>query len=719
MTINLGPLPPPQYTAVQTSRQFEQAWAQYWSQLDAGVRALISGSGGPAVFGGSGPSHSTGLVPDPGSVAGKYRFLREDATWAAPIGTYINITDPRYGGVGDGVTDNTAAWNAAVAALTATGGTIYFPAGKYFFTGAVSCSYPTQSLSTNGLYDLTLTGDGNDASILYFNSASSGMTITFNNTFAGGVTNQSFHARDLTWSTGQAGGSTGLTLKQSGDNVGDFAAPSEITRCVFRGDTGYSGALFWTTGTSVLGLSNINFTGCIWEGKNLSASTGLAYAGISGTDVGVVMNLVGCSFLVLGIGYSCGDNIQGITFTGCNWESCTTSVSQPGSLSTVDAQLQFNNCQFGQSGSSTGISVGSGFNNLALNNSIFVFTATTQTGISLTATSNLAVMNTLFQGGGIAISIGTFISNITVQVVGCSFGAMTTGITMSGTSTAGSVIVINGNAFISVTNPVTLTNTLAANVGFSICGNTISTFGTNGLQLNGLTVNAASGGTIGQNTFINGTTAIRLGANTANIDISDQCYIGVTNKIINTGSNNFTTLYGNNTAASSLPAIIMGNLNAAAGTLGAYVIAGNGLTSDTTTQWLTFYDPTLAHQAGKISQNGSALVLTGASDERLKTNIAPTQRDSLSVLRRIPVEEYEWIKEGNKIEAGFVAQHVYEIHPEIVHPGGDDANKNPWTIASHFDPLIVHSIQQLAATVDELRAQIAPPAKKRGRKKKA
>jgi len=35
-----------------------------------------------SVFGASGPSHSTGAVPDPGGSAGTTRFLREDATWA-------------------------------------------------------------------------------------------------------------------------------------------------------------------------------------------------------------------------------------------------------------------------------------------------------------------------------------------------------------------------------------------------------------------------------------------------------------------------------------------------------------------------------------------------------------------------------------------------------------------------------------------------------------
>lgn len=39
-----------------------------------------------SVFGPSGTSHSVGLVPDPGAVAGTTKFLREDGTWVAPSG---------------------------------------------------------------------------------------------------------------------------------------------------------------------------------------------------------------------------------------------------------------------------------------------------------------------------------------------------------------------------------------------------------------------------------------------------------------------------------------------------------------------------------------------------------------------------------------------------------------------------------------------------------
>lgn len=57
----------------------------------------IGGGGSAQPMGASGPSHAAGSAPDPGSTAGSYRFLREDATWASPdqingtVGTVRNI----------------------------------------------------------------------------------------------------------------------------------------------------------------------------------------------------------------------------------------------------------------------------------------------------------------------------------------------------------------------------------------------------------------------------------------------------------------------------------------------------------------------------------------------------------------------------------------------------------------------------------------------------
>lgn len=63
---------------------------------DTWRRFLAAPSTTIAVFGASGPGHSTGIVPDPGSTTGTTRYLREDATFAVPPGTII------YGPISNG-----------------------------------------------------------------------------------------------------------------------------------------------------------------------------------------------------------------------------------------------------------------------------------------------------------------------------------------------------------------------------------------------------------------------------------------------------------------------------------------------------------------------------------------------------------------------------------------------------------------------------------------
>lgn len=52
---------------------------------------------------------------------------------------WVNVKDPRYGATGDGVTDDTAAIVAAIAAVFAAGGgTVYFPVGTYKITSGLA-----------------------------------------------------------------------------------------------------------------------------------------------------------------------------------------------------------------------------------------------------------------------------------------------------------------------------------------------------------------------------------------------------------------------------------------------------------------------------------------------------------------------------------------------------------------------------------------------------
>jgi len=50
------------------------------------------------LFGPSGTAHASGIVPDPGAIAGVTRFLREDGTWSVPSGSGSSSAGVQIGG---------------------------------------------------------------------------------------------------------------------------------------------------------------------------------------------------------------------------------------------------------------------------------------------------------------------------------------------------------------------------------------------------------------------------------------------------------------------------------------------------------------------------------------------------------------------------------------------------------------------------------------------
>jgi hypothetical protein len=64
---------------------------QFMNLLNNTRTALINAVN--SIFGASGPNHSAGLVPDPGSSAGTTRFLAEDSTWKVPA-TSTTVNSP-------------------------------------------------------------------------------------------------------------------------------------------------------------------------------------------------------------------------------------------------------------------------------------------------------------------------------------------------------------------------------------------------------------------------------------------------------------------------------------------------------------------------------------------------------------------------------------------------------------------------------------------------
>jgi hypothetical protein len=76
--------------------------------------------------------------------------------------TEVNVRD--HGAVGDGLHDDTPAFNAALTALGSVGGTLYVPHGTYILTP--ESGTPDRALDLSNFHDIVVTGDGAEKSVI-------------------------------------------------------------------------------------------------------------------------------------------------------------------------------------------------------------------------------------------------------------------------------------------------------------------------------------------------------------------------------------------------------------------------------------------------------------------------------------------------------------------------------------------------------------------------
>jgi len=95
------------------------------------------------------------------------------------------------------------------------------------------------------------------------------------------------------------------------------------------------------------------------------------------------------------------------------------------------------------------------------------------------------------------------------------------------------------------------------------------------------------------------------------------------------------------------------------------------------------------------------------SDERLK-NIINKQINASDIINNINVKSFTYKSDSlNKEKLGFLAQQLYEILPDSVVVGGENASTRPWTvIMESLIPYLVKSFQELSAKVDELESRL-------------
>lgn len=367
---------------------------------------------------------------------------------------YINIL--AYGGVGDGVTDNAAALNAALATITGNGGAIFFPAGKYLFSSAISFTYP----SSTKIFSLMFAGVGDGASTLYWPS---GNGITLNLT--GGM--HSFHFRDLAFTTGAAGVGTAITANDS-VQLQDFPG-CDVMNCVFIGDND-DRTKYWNIGAAINTVSGVAFYNCSFFGDAATNGNGIVLGGGSATTFQIIVNLTSCSFFGGNNGLVVGENVQGVTVNQCNFTNGQTGINVPGPAPGL-FQLAVDNSQFAVSQNSI-IAIGT-IPVVTVSNSLF-FVSAAGSGIFLDTNEFFTIYGNTFgadtAGTGSAIAIGTTVGGAPSSISGNIFTSFQFGIELL---VGSSNVLINDNQFAACTTPISNAGTnmyIHDNVGYNPVG---------------------------------------------------------------------------------------------------------------------------------------------------------------------------------------------------------------------------------------------------------
>jgi hypothetical protein len=441
--------------------------------------------------GDSGTGGVTGLVPapPPGSAAankflmasGSFSALAAGMTGFTQAGagavartvdaklkdTYLSIAD--FGGAGDNATDNTAPLNRALAALTGTGGAIFFPPGKYRFNTAVSFNLPA------GVFSVALIGVGQDATVLTWPNAAGGMTFNY----AG--TGSSVHLRDLTITTGVANGGSALTLNCtiSITNPANTAV-SDVYRVTIRGDDGYGATDYWTTGLAVANVSNVSCDSLTVSGSSAQQGTGVNLTGSPGNSTyGVQYNLAKSTLQNLATGILYGSYVQGLSVDQTNFTFAANGIADAGLETGALVQLSVTNSQFnpGPATNGNGIVTATAIGSVEIANSMFVIGGPSQSAITLSQAKHFAITNNEIQGIGSTSSngivIGTTVSSSPGIIAGndiFGFTGAAAGLWLQSTS---SLVNIYGNVFaVNTTNIVNAgtNNVIVNNIGYNPIG---------------------------------------------------------------------------------------------------------------------------------------------------------------------------------------------------------------------------------------------------------
>lgn len=246
------------------------------------------------------------------------------------VNDVVFATDPEFGARGDGVTDDSAAIQAALVHCVAERKTLIVPAGTYRCNSRIVVTGAAQ-----------MQGEGVNKTVFLF-PTNQGFLFTIPDQW------HSVHLREFTikGSLSDGTGNSAIKIFSAQEVIANAAATeiSEIANVNIYGTDGPDNFNYWACCIEVEYTSNVNLLNVTLSGTNTFQGTGVWIHGDAARPPNVFnLTCVTCNYLNVGLEY--GDYVQGVTLQQCNFTGDNFGVNTAPGLSIL-VQLAVNCSQF-------------------------------------------------------------------------------------------------------------------------------------------------------------------------------------------------------------------------------------------------------------------------------------------------------------------------------------------------------------------------------------
>lgn len=372
------------------------------------------------------------------------------------------LTLEAYGGSGDGVTDNTAAWAAALSAIGTANGCIALGAGTYKSTTQVSVS-----MSAATAQSISINGAGPRTTVLYFPNPTDGLIISMP-TPQNGVNLSNFSI-----ATGQMGGRTALFINSpcfggQSPGVANFGTGPQhlIDNVDLRGFDSLAasdgvGNQYWAYGIIINNASAFYMRAITMYGPRFPAGTGILVqgsgpSGSSDNCASAIFNVSQGNFQRLATAFQYGTAAQGVNIAQSNFVYNVTDIACP-PTSKNNYQLtvsgsEFDNGLFTPNNGS--IVLGCNLHDVMITGNLFYVQGATNSIILGGASSRFAITGNNFsqQGAHSGNAINVLGAAIHGIISANNFDDLSTGVLLGSSATNWNV---QSNQYNGVATPVT------------------------------------------------------------------------------------------------------------------------------------------------------------------------------------------------------------------------------------------------------------------------